>query len=235
VNGTVMSQPVPDASPAGRVEAPPMDPAQLWADFGPPLRRFIARRVPPGVDADDLVQDVFLRVIRKLGSLRRADRPEAWLFQIARNALRDSLRVRLRRDGRTDPLDKDLPVPETAGADQAAEAELAPCLGGMIERLAEPYRSAIRLTSLQGVTQADAARQVGISNSGMKSRVQRGREQLRQMLVRCCTIDVDARGGIADFSVRVPGGCGSSEPVSVAHGCGSRGCAAPAPSSASSD
>ena len=65
----------------------------LWEQFGPPLRGFLARRVPPGVDADDLVQEVFLRVIRGLAALRSTDRPEAWLFQIARNALRDSLRA----------------------------------------------------------------------------------------------------------------------------------------------
>ena len=76
----------------------PVDPVILWEEFGPPLRGFLARRVPPGVDADDLLQDVFLRVIRSLSSLRRTDRPEAWLYQIARNAVRDSLRARLRRE-----------------------------------------------------------------------------------------------------------------------------------------
>jgi len=98
-----------------------------------------------GVDADDLVQEVFVRVIRSLTSLRRTERPEAWLFQIARNALRDSLRARLRREGRTDALEVDPPAEPDAAADRAAEAELAPCLTAMVGRLAEPYRTAIRL------------------------------------------------------------------------------------------
>lgn len=187
---------------------PGIDPAGLWASFAPPLRGFLARRVPPGVDAEDLLQDVFLRVVQHLGGLRRTDRPEAWLFQIARNALRDSLRARLRRDGRTDTLEFDLPAQSDATADRAAEVELAPCLTAMVDRLAEPYRTAITLTSLQGLTQADAGRQVGISISGMKSRVQRGRDQLRQMLVACCAIAVDVRGAVSDFHPREPGGCG---------------------------
>jgi RNA polymerase sigma-70 factor (ECF subfamily) len=139
------------------------------------------------------------------------------------------LRARLRRDGRTDPLDFDLPAEGDAAAERAAEAELAPCLTAMVERLAEPYRTAIRLTSLQGVTQADAARQVGISISGMKSRVQRGRDRLRQMLVRCCTIDVDVRGGVSDFSPREPGACGGPAPASDAGACTPGACATPAP------
>lgn len=175
------------------------DPATLWTEFRAPLRGFLARRVPPGVDPDDLLQEVFLRVIRHAATLRSSDRPEAWLFQIARNALRDSLRARLRRDGRTDALEGDLPAESDPAEDRAAEAELAPCLTAMVNRLAEPYRTTITLTSLSGVSQADAARQLGISISGMKSRVQRGRAQLRQMLVRCCAIAVDVRGGVSDF------------------------------------
>ena len=205
---TAMSENATNLGGMADTPAPDSDPAALWASFAPPLRGFLARRVPPGVDADDLLQDVFLRVIQHLGELRSTDRPEAWLFQIARNALHDSLRARLRRDSRTDVLEFDPPAQTDATADEAAEAELAPCLTAMVERLAEPYRTAITLTSLQGITQADAARQLGISNSGMKSRVQRGREQLRQMLVRCCAIAVDVRGGVADFHPREPGACG---------------------------
>ncbi|MGE3179848.1 MAG: sigma-70 family RNA polymerase sigma factor [Vicinamibacterales bacterium] len=186
---------------------PAMDAATLWADFGPPLRRFLARRVPPGIEADDLLQEVFVRVVRNLGSLRGTDRPEAWLFQIARNALRDALRVRVRRDERTDALEVDPPDERDTAGERAAASELAPCLTGMIRRLEEPYRTAITLTSLQGVTQAEAARQAGISISGMKSRVQRGREQLRQMLVICCAVSLDVRGGVSDFRPREPGSC----------------------------
>jgi RNA polymerase sigma-70 factor (ECF subfamily) len=187
------------------------DPSTLWRDFSPPLRAFLARRVPPGVEADDLLQEVFLRVVRHLGTLRGTDRPEAWLFQITRNALRDTLRARQRRDGRTDPLESDLPAETDTEAVRAAEAELAPCLTAMVGRLDEPYRTAIDLTSLKGFTQAEAARQAGISLSGMKSRVQRGRDRLRQMLIDCCRIDVDVRGGVSDFHPRRPDACGGSE------------------------
>jgi RNA polymerase sigma-70 factor, ECF subfamily len=183
------------------------DPSTLWNDFAPPLRAFLARRVPAGVDADDLLQEVFVRVVRHLNTLRATDRPEAWLFQIARNALRDSLRARQRRDGRTDSLEIDVPDDSDSASLRASEVELAPCLTSMIDRLSEPYRSAIQLTSIRGLTQAEAAREAGVSISGMKSRVQRGRDQLRQMLVRCCEIEVDVRGGVADFHLKFPGAC----------------------------
>lgn len=217
------------------VEASAIDPAVLWAEFRPPLRAFLARRVPPGVDADDIVQEVFLRVLRHLGSLRRTERPEAWLFQIARNALRDSLRARLRRDGRTDPLVTDPPAEADAAAERAAEAELAPCLTAMVGRLDEPYRTAITLTSLQGVTQTEAARQAGISISGMKSRVQRGRDQLRQMLTRCCAIAVDVRGGVSDFHLREPEACADPLRATTGSSCRTGSCGSDQPGSAASN
>jgi RNA polymerase sigma-70 factor (ECF subfamily) len=223
VDAVVMPRTEPSAV-EGPMPVSPPDPATLWAEFGPPLRRFLARRVPPGVDADDLVQEVFLRVVRGVVALRDADRPEAWLYQIARNALRDSLRVRLRRDGRTDPLETDLPAASDPAADRAAEAELAPCLTAMIDRLAEPYRTAITLTSLQGLSQAEAARRLGTSFSGMKSRVQRGRAHLRQMLVACCAIAVDVRGGVSDFHARAPGACGGPGRDPASRGCGPAPC-----------
>ena len=116
-----------------------------------------------------------------------------------------------------------MPAEPDAAAERAAEAELAPCLTAMVGRLPEPYRTAITLTSLQGVTQADAARQVGLSISGMKSRVQRGREQLRQMLVTCCAIAVDVRGGVSDFYLREPGACAGPSPA-TSEPCGQAPC-----------
>jgi RNA polymerase sigma-70 factor (ECF subfamily) len=225
-------------APSGSNDAagPPveLDAARLWRDFGPPLRGFLSKRVPPGVDAEDLLQDVFLRVIKSAWRVPSVDRPEAWLFQIARNALRDVLRARLRRDGRTDSLEFDLPA-DDAASEREAEAELAPCLTGMIDRLAEPYRSAITLTSLQGVTQADAARRLGISTSGMKSRVQRGRAQLHEMLVQCCAIALDVRGGVSDFHQLDAGACGAPSSPSSATGCRTGACAPSPATSASKD
>lgn len=199
----------------------------MWAEFAMPLRAFLARRVPPGIEPDDVLQEVFLRVVKHLPALRDADRIEAWLYQIARNALRDAMRARQRRDSRTDSLEIDLPAEPDVEDVPAAEAELAPCLTGMVARLAEPYRTAITLTSHQGLTQADAAKHVGVSISGMKSRVQRAREQLKQMLTRCCEVQVDRRGGVSDYQRRESGACGSSHDSSEspsAQRCASAGC-----------
>ena len=201
------------------------DTSLMWAEFAARLRAFVARRVPAGIEPDDVVQEVFLRVVRHLPSLRDAERVEAWLFQIARNTLRDAMRARQRRDNRTDALEVDGPAQADTVDVRAAEAELAPCLTPMIARLAEPYRQAIELTSLHGLTQTEAAKRIGVSVSGMKSRVQRAREQLKEMLLRCCEVDIDRRRGVADYHLRESAACGTAGSGSAsARRCGTAGC-----------
>jgi RNA polymerase sigma-70 factor (ECF subfamily) len=77
----------------------------------------------------------------------------------------------------------------------------------MAGRLSADYREAIILVELEGLTHREAANRLGISVPGMKSRVQRGRQQLRKLLDECCLIELDKRRGVAHFEVRRPGSC----------------------------
>jgi RNA polymerase sigma-70 factor (ECF subfamily) len=168
--------------------------AALWSRFAGGLRGFLARRVPAGVDPDDLLQEVFLRIHQHLPELRETERIDAWMYRIARNAITDAMRRPARIDAEPDADALDDGDDDGRGP---IGVELAPCLAAMVAELDEPYRSAIELTEIGGLTQAEAARRAGISLSGMKSRVQRGRRQLEERLRGCCRIELDRRGGIA--------------------------------------
>ncbi len=195
---------------------------EVWQQVHDRLRAFIAKRIAADADVDDILQDVFLRMHRRIDGLQDASRVVAWVYQIARHAIIDHYRAPNRRRevpvGLSDDLDVLLPFdgsgPGTADSGRLRE-ELAGCLRPMIERLAEPYRTAVTLVEIEGFTQAVAARRVGVSVSGMKSRVQRGRRVLKQMLDNCCEIQLDPRGGVRDVAVRdaetSPCGCPPGE------------------------
>ena len=76
-----------------------------------------------------------------------------------------------------------------------------------VARLPSPYREALTLTEIEGLTQRAAADLLGVSLSGMKSRVQRGREKLRELLEACCRIGLDARGRVIGCEPRDPSSC----------------------------
>jgi RNA polymerase sigma-70 factor, ECF subfamily len=200
-------------SPSLRRPQPPAH-EPMWAELHAHLRAFVARRVRDQAAADDLAQEIMLRLYTQMGRLRRQDRLDAWAYQVARNVIADYWRDRAasRELPIGDRLDEQLAsVPELEDDDDAERlrAEIASCLAPMVERLPEPYREAIRVTDLGGRTQTDAAAALGLSVPGMKARVQRGRTKLRELLRACCRVELDRRGQITTLERRKPqAGCG---------------------------
>lgn len=189
------------------------DTQAIWQQVHDGLRVFVAKRVANEAEVEDILQEVFLRMHRKLDSLKDPRRMVSWLFQITRNAITDYYRAPARQcempAGLSADLDADHPasVPSVAGESTDAgqlRTELAGCLRPMIDRLSADYRQAVTLVELDGLTQQAAAKRLGLSVSGMKSRVQRGRRQLKDMLEACCEIQLDGRRGVADYRVRDP-------------------------------
>jgi len=171
--------------------------AVAWGEVAAKLRPFVARRVSPS-DVDDVLQDVLLRMHRGLGDLADDARFSGWMYAIARNAIAEHGRSCTRHA----VADAPEPAADAADDDRVAADALAACLTVFVSRLESPYREAITLVELQGMTAREAADIAGISVSGMKSRVQRGRAQLRAMLEQCCAIAVDARGKVTEVVPR---------------------------------
>jgi RNA polymerase sigma-70 factor (ECF subfamily) len=187
----------------------------LWEELHGNLRAFISRRVRNQSDVDDLVQRVLLQIVRGLGSLRDAERLHAWVYRTARNVIVDYYRSSTNRLEVTGGGAEDLAVVDGANGqapseddERAALQELAACMTPMIRQLPPAYREAITLADLEGVNQADAAARVGMSVSGMKSRIQRGRKQLKAVFEECCQIHLDRRGTIVAYDPRTPNSCG---------------------------
>ena len=184
---------------------------QIWEDFRAPLRSFIRRRVKDDHAADDLLQEAFLKIHNGIGSLKDDQRLTAWLYRVARNTITDHFRKHP-----FEGLNKNTIAERPAEADGNSSQELATCLNQMVAQLPEKYRQAlfegIELAELQGTTQRGVASQLGLSVSGAKSRVQRGREQLKKMLLSCCDVELDSRRKVLNYQPRgrnASGGCGT--------------------------
>ena len=167
----------------------------IWEGFASQLRGFIRSRVRSHEAAEDILQDVFVKIHRKLSSLRAGERLEAWVWRITRNAIADYFR-RQRID---EPLAEEI----TAVVEEPVNLpDLTPCVRRFVGELASPYREALTLTEWQGLTQEQVAKRLGLSLSGAKSRVQRARSQLKEMLLDCCRLELDRRGNVLDMHQR---------------------------------
>lgn len=173
---------------------------QAWEAFHTPLYRFIRRRVADEAAAEDLLQDVFLKIHQHGHSLKDTRRLESWMYQITRNLIIDYYRSHrhvLTSLDTTEALD----LPEELPDDDLV-SELLPCIRAMVLMLPEQDRQALILTEYQGLTQKELGERLGLSLSGAKSRVQRAREKLKQELLACCHFELDRRGHILDYQPR---------------------------------
>ncbi len=167
---------------------------KIWQAYQSGLRRFVKSRIPDDSAVDDILQDVFLKMHTGLDSLRDESKLQSWIYQIARNAVIDHYRS-LRP---AEEVPEWLPQPEPDQGEQALQ-ELSHCLQPMVQMLPESYREAVILSELKGLTQKEVAQAQGISLSGAKSRVQRGRVMLRNMLTAYCRPEFDGGGRISGF------------------------------------
>lgn len=180
----------------------------MWREVIAQLRAFVRRRIADPDRAEDLVADILLRVHENLGSIDDRERLSHWVSRVARNAVIDEYR----RAGRARELL--VAEPETEPVEEPAETsvldELAGCLRPLLAGLPPEQRRAVEMVDLDGMAQADAARHEGVSLSGIKSRVQRGRRRLAGLLGQCCALTLDARGVPMDYtpSSTCERGCG---------------------------
>jgi RNA polymerase sigma-70 factor (ECF subfamily) len=188
--------------------ADPLTSADAWTDLHAAVRAFVARRVRDAHAADDIAQDVMLKVQSQLAAEpSAAEKLDAWVFRVARNAVIDHYRAR----GDQSPLDASDAIAIEREEDPAAE--LSRCVRQIIQRLPPEYALALTLTDLQGLSQQQLADRIGLSLSAAKSRVQRAREKLQATLLDCCDIERNRSGAVVDYQTtrRTPNYCDLSE------------------------
>lgn len=166
-----------------------------WTAHEPELRGWLRRQLGNPAEADDLLQDLFLKALRQGERFCTVHNTRAWLFEVARNALADHWRVARH----TVALPDDLPAPAEV-ADTVDS--LTACLPRVLGELSVQDREAITLCDLQGMGQAEFAQTHGLSLSAAKSRIQRARQRLRERMVLGCQVQLDENGQVSDFVPR---------------------------------
>lgn len=174
----------------------------LWHQFSEQVRRFIRSRVSSDEEAEDVLQDIFIRIHRGIDNLRHEDRVQSWVFGIARRALVDYYRKRGRNreeaagavfEEEAETADEMLDLNEFEGSHDVHE-EVMSWLIPMIDELPEKYAQPLKMADVEGKPQQEVADFLGLSLSGAKSRVQRARQKLGEVLADCCEVEFGKEG-----------------------------------------
>lgn len=172
--------------------------SSVFRQYGDPVRRYVSSLVRDSAEAEEITQETFLRVHRKLHSLKDPARLSPWLYRIATNLSYDALR----RAGRRPALDSLSEVQPLAAEpaergprlDQLIEQRrMSWCIQEYIENLPDAYRAVILLHDLEGLTNPEIADLLGISLATAKIPLHRARKRLREALSEGCSFSRDER------------------------------------------
>jgi RNA polymerase sigma-70 factor (ECF subfamily) len=167
------------------------------------LRSYLRRQVKNTVVADDLLQDVFVKVLTAINANRAPTNLPAWLYAVARTAVADFYRSSLRRVDVDEAQVLDTQVID----DEYLHRELATCLKPLALQLPAIYRDTLIATDFDGRTMQSVADELRLSVSAIKSRASRGRMMLKEKLLDCCHVEM-ANGVVVDYNRRSASGCG---------------------------
>jgi len=137
----------------------------IWHKYHARLTGFIRSKVSKDL-ADDLLQEVFIKIHTNIDTLKTKSKLESWLYQITRNTIADYYR----KHRTIEELPKWIEQPQ-AKEEELIKQELASCLAPMINMLPDKYRRAVQKSEIENKTQQEIANQEGLSLSGAKSRI----------------------------------------------------------------
>lgn len=161
-----------------------------------PIQAFVRNRIDDVHVADDITQEVFLKLIKS--DTTQIDNLRSWVYAIARNTITDHYR---KKKLPTDDVDAII-LPDSP-ADVDVVEDLSCCLFKYIELLPEDYREIMRLAEVEQLSQKEIADRLDMNYATVRSRVQRGRKLMKELFSQCCAVEQGGRGSIMGYTVNL--------------------------------
>lgn len=167
----------------------------IWQDHKKELHNYIYKRVKDRDLANDLLQEVLLKVYNFCLTRSGVRNLRSWLFQIAHNTIIDHYRKSKKY---TDKEVPEMPVEDENQAFKEAVQFIEP----MLSFLPDEYAIPLKMADIEGLKQADIAKSLNLSLPATKSRIQRARQLLKAEFITCCNFETDAQGNLISFNIK---------------------------------
>ena len=179
----------------------------LWTNIHGELFGFVSKHIKNRDDVNDIIQDTFIKVKTNIDSLKNPAKVESWIFQIARNTMNDFFRKQKKSFAIVEnteeiSLEQDATTEDDIKVKRQTQ-HFSEYAGFVVSELPEKYRTAVHMADIEGLSMKTVAEELGISVSGAKSRVQRGRKMIKEIILECCEVNTDKYGNIVDYKPNV--------------------------------
>ncbi len=178
------------------------DVTHAWQTYQKQLLSFVRGKVNKHEDAEDILNDVFVSLIKKADAQDMPKHVAGWLYHVTKNKIIDYYRTHKTFEA----LPEDL-VAESKSEEQHSVGQLSHCLTPMIKDLPDIFQQVLMLSEIEGKTNKVVAEELGLSLSAVKSRILRGRKKLNQSILNCCTLYRNKAGEVVDYEQKINGYC----------------------------
>ena len=161
-----------------------METKEIWDKYSDELLGYLVKKTGDNTLAEDILHETFIKVHLKVSDLKAGGKLRSWVYRIADNTLTDHYR-RKKIAVQENPSEENEERPAHSAED---------CLLPLIKKLPRKYMDAVLLGEIRGLKQSEVAQILGISLSGAKSRIQRGRKLIQQGYVNCCNYTINEKG-----------------------------------------
>lgn len=169
---------------------------ELWNKFNKKLLNFINSKVNNIHDAEDILQDVFIKIFNKIDQLESKVSTKAWIFTITRNTIIDFYKKR--KDFIVSPNSLNIVVEELEDINEMND-DISKCISNMIYNLPDKYNQVYNMHEKQGMKHKDISKTLDISISASKVRLKRVKDKIKESLLGCCDFKVDEYGNILKY------------------------------------
>jgi RNA polymerase sigma-70 factor (ECF subfamily) len=172
----------------------------LWKNVYGKIFGYVSKHVKDLDETNDIIQNTFIKVREHIDELKHPGKAEQWMFRIAQNSMYDYFREKKKES----ELQKNLQISIQNDGNEANESiiktqNLSDYAGFISNSLPEKYRIAVYMADIEGKSMKEVATALDLSVSGAKSRVQRGRKMIKELILQCCQVQTDVYGNIIDY------------------------------------
>lgn len=169
---------------------------ELWEDYQKAVYHYLLKRTKDKNEAEDLTQEVLLKIHQSCCSDTEIKNQKSWTFQIAHNTLIDYYK----NQSSTKKLEE-LPFEnEEINTDEIQK--LAEYTASLIECLPEKYAIPLKMADIDNIKQEEIAQKLNLGLSATKSRIQRARVKLKEQILECFQVNLDAHGNPTEIQLK---------------------------------
>jgi len=169
----------------------------VWKEFNEKLLNYIKAKVKNSHDAEDILQNVFIKIYNNFEQLEKQSAIKYWIYKITNNAIIDFYKKKKDVSVTPESLYK---VKDEVDSIDHMNDEIAKCIGNMLFGLPEKYQYVYDMYENKEMKHKEIAEALDISVSASKVRLKRAKEMFKERLLKCCDFEVDKYGNILDYN-----------------------------------